>query len=86
MLSTAIERAAIPITVWAPSSSLRRSSTSARAPAWRARNSRGRVVVADIAATHKVDPVSSSISQPAATDCRKDPMFDTTEAIHSARN
>ena len=43
-------------------------------------------MVDDIAATHSVDPVSSSISQPAATDCRNDPMLDTTEAIHSARN
>ncbi len=39
-----------------------------------------------MAETHTGEPVSSSISQEAATDWKNPPTLLNTEAIHSARN
>ncbi len=83
--STAMARAARPIVAWAKRSSRRRSSTSASAPARRATKRSGSVVDADMAATHRGDPVNSSMSHDAATAWRNEPMLEKTEATHSAR-
>lgn len=40
---------------------------------------------AAISPTHSGDPVNSSIAQEAATAWRNVPMFENTEAVHSAR-
>src|SRR5882724_12583442 len=64
----------------------RRSSTSANAPAGRARRNSGRVVAACTSETINGDGASSVISQAAAASCIHVPTFEATSAIHSARN
>jgi hypothetical protein len=63
----------------------RRSTMSASAPAGSASSSNGRVPEAAIRPTHSGEPVSSSISQEAATVCRNEPMLENTDASHSTR-
>jgi hypothetical protein len=68
------------------SKSLRRSTTSANAPAGRATRKTGKLVAAWTNATTVGDGVSSVISHAAPTFCIQVPMLDVTEAIQRARN
>lgn len=68
------------------SSSLRRSTTSARAPPGRAKRNIGKVVAAWTIATHKGLGDSEVISHEAPTSFIQVPMFETMVAIHRARN
>jgi len=84
--SSAIAPAASPIVDCAATRTHRRSNMSATAPAARERKSNGSVADAAINPTQVADPVSSSISQDAATAWRKEPRFEKIDAIHKALN
>ncbi len=66
-MNTAIAAADPPMMPCAMSISFVRSNMSARAPAAREMNSRGKVAEATIIPTQALDPVSSNISHEAAT-------------------
>ena len=66
-------------------SSVRRSTTSASAPAGRVSSSRGSSRNAVTRLTRNAEPVSSSMSHGAAVICRKVPRWLTTAASHIRR-
>src|ERR1700688_2844374 len=84
-VSTPRPAAATVIHPWVTSSSRRRSSTSASAPAGSARKNDGRLVAACTSATSVVDVVKDVIIQEAPTFCSQVPTLDATVAIHSQR-
>jgi hypothetical protein len=68
-----------------PSSSRRRSTTSARAPAGSASSSIGAVPAVWTSETMSGDGASEVMSQPAPTSCIQVPTKDTSELIQMAR-
>ena len=78
--------AATSIQVWHTSSSRRRSTRSASAPAGRPTRRTGRLVAVCINATRRGEGVNVVISQATPTFCIHVPTLDTTDAIHMARN
>src|SRR6266850_2537463 len=83
---TASSAAATSIQVWVTSSSRRRSTISATAPAGSPTRKTGRLVALCTRATINGDGESEVIVHAAPTFCIQVPMLDTSEAIHSARN
>jgi hypothetical protein len=81
----AIAAADPPMIDWAISINLARSKRSARAPLVSENASRGRVEEATIKPTQVLEPVSSSMSHDAATDCTKVPDAENTFPAHSQR-
>src|SRR5229473_564100 len=84
--STASSPAARSIQHWVTRSSRRRSTISAIAPAGRPTTKTGRLVALCTRATIKGDGESEVMAHAALTFCIHVPMFETSEAIHSARN
>ncbi len=78
--------AASSIHTWVTNNKRRRSTTSARAPAGSATRKTGRLVAACTSAIMTGEVVSVVISHAAPMFCIQVPRFDTTEAIHRARN
>src|SRR6266481_5609177 len=78
--------AAASIQVWVTSSSRRRSTMSATAPAGSPTRKTGRLVALCTSATINGDGDSEVITHAAPTFCIQVPMLETSEAIHSARN
>src|SRR4029077_8097782 len=78
--------AATSIQVWVTSSSRRRSTISATAPAGRPTTKTGRLVALCTRATINGDGESDVMAHAALTFCIQVPMLETSEAIHSARN
>src|SRR6266404_6936497 len=83
---TASSAAAASIQVWVTSSSPRRSTISATAPAGSPTIKTGRLVALCTRATMKGDGESEVMAHAALTFCIHVPMLETSEAIHSARN
>jgi hypothetical protein len=71
---------------WQNRTMRRRSKRSAIAPAGIATTSSGRVGAATMRPTHSAEPVSSSMSQAAATVWSREPRLETTDAAHRLRN
>jgi len=68
---------------WLASTTLRRSSTSASAPAGSASTKFGAELAVCSSATSAAEVVSEVISQEAATRCIHEPTFDASDASHS---
>src|SRR6266403_714858 len=83
---TASSAAAASIQVWVTSSSRRRSTMSATAPAGSPTRKTGRLVALCTSATINGDGESEVITHAAPTFCIQVPMLETSEAIQSARN
>src|SRR2546426_3434526 len=83
---TASSAAAASIQVWVTSSSRRRSTISATAPAGSPTTKTGRLVALCTRATINGDGESEVIAHAAPTFCIQVPMLETSEAIQSARN
>src|SRR5437899_5869201 len=83
---TASSAAAASIQVWVTSSSRRRSSISATAPAGSPTTKPGRLVALCTRATINGDGESEVIAHAAPTFCIHVPTLEMSEAIHSARN
>src|SRR5258705_8206686 len=83
---TASSAAATSIQVWVTSSSRRRSTISATAPAGSPTRKTGRLVALCTRATINGDGESEVIAHAAPTFCIQVPMLETSDAIHSARN
>src|SRR6266446_9526553 len=84
--STASSPAATSIQLCVTSSSRRRSTISATAPAGSPTRKTGRLVALCTRATMKGDGESDVMAHAALTFCIHVPMLETSEAIHSARN
>src|SRR6266446_7452041 len=84
--STASSPAARSIQLCVTSSSRRRSTISATAPAGSPTTKTGRLVALCTRATMKGDGESEVMAHAALTFCIHVPMLETSEAIHSARN
>src|SRR5258705_4854770 len=84
--STASSPAATSIQLCVTSSSRRRSTISATAPAGSPTRKTGRLVALCTRATMKGDGESEVMAHAALTFCIHVPMLETSEAIHSARN
>src|SRR5947199_9398028 len=83
---TASSAAAASIQVWVTSSSRRRSTISATAPAGSPTTKTGRLVALCTRATINGDGESEVIAHAAPTFCIQVPMLETSEEIQSARN
>src|SRR5713101_6804630 len=83
---TASSAAAASIQVWVTSSSRRRSTISATAPAGSPTTKTGRLVALCTRATINGDGESEVIAHAAPTFCIQVPMLETSDEIHSARN
>src|SRR3989454_8000041 len=83
---TASSAAAASIQVWVTSSSRRRSTISATAPAGSPTTKTGRLVALCTRATINGDGESEVIAHAAPTFCIHVPTLEMSEAIHSARN
>src|SRR6185436_16225205 len=83
---TASSAAAASIQVWVTSSSRRRSTMSATAPAGRPTRKTGRLVALCTRATINGDGESEVIAHAAPTFCIQVPMLETSEEIQRARN
>src|SRR5258705_1553198 len=83
---TASSAAATSIQVWVTSSSRRRSTMSATAPAGSPTTKTGRLVALCTRATINGDGDSEVIAHAAPTFCIQVPMLETSEAIQRARN
>src|SRR5262245_23718566 len=84
--STASSALAASIHVWVTSSSRRRSTISATAPAGKPTTRTGRLVALCTRATINGDGESEVIDHAAPTFCIHVPTLETSDAIHSARN
>ena len=81
----AMARADPPMIPWATNISLVRSNMSARAPAARAKNRRGREVEATMRPTQVLDPVRSNINWDEERLWMNVPKADSIDATQSVR-